>query len=183
MAAALLSHPIPLCPSGSLSSPLKFLGAAVHFLDGKRAPALPLHSNNNKKPNQEEERNKQTNPFPLLAWHLLAAFPLLIEGAAGVISNKLLLMKFRAAEPGGAPRHRSSGTLIKSTAPRCSQPVEAEPQPQLPGWWWERGTPLSCSPRDTLSPWIPLSLREAGQRDGLGCAIARTLLPLNYLSH
>lgn len=72
-----------------------------------------------KKKKKKKERNKQTNPFPLLAWHLLTALPLLIRGAAGVISNKPLLMKFRAADPGGAPRHRFSQTLIKFTARRC----------------------------------------------------------------
>lgn len=115
------SHPVsPSCPAGAPSSPSRFPGTAVHFSDGKQAPALPLHSK--KKPNQKpEERNKQTNPFPLLAWHLLVVLPLLIREAAGIISNKPLLMKFRAADPGGAPRHRFSETLIKFTARRCFQ--------------------------------------------------------------
>lgn len=94
---------------------VKVPGAAIHF--GKHAPALPAHCGRRRK--KKKERNKQTNPFPLLAWHLLTALPLLIRGAAGVISNKPLLMKFRAADPGGAPRHRFSQTLIKFTARRC----------------------------------------------------------------
>lgn len=80
-------------------------------------PQPSLHTPEKKTP--REERNKQTNPFPLLAWHLLTALPLLIREAAGIISNKPLLMKFRAADPGGAPRHCFSETLIKFTARRC----------------------------------------------------------------
>lgn len=111
-----------------------------------------------------EERNKQTNPFPLLAWHLLTALPLLIREAAGIISNKPLLMKFRAADPGGAPRHCFSETLIKFTARRCfwlgwRQSREAawaghccaRGGPAGKGCQQERGTPLchsSKSPSD-----------------------------------
>lgn len=119
MRTHLPSHLVsPLVPPGAPSSPSRFPGTAIHFSDGKRAPALPPHlkKKTQTQPKPREERNKQTNPFPLLAWHLLAALPLLIREAAGVISNKPLLMKFRAADPGGAPRHRFSETLIKFTA-------------------------------------------------------------------
>jgi len=92
-----------------------------HSLSKWETSPSPPSALGGKKKATREERNKQTNPFPLLAWHLLAALPLLIREAAGIISNKPLLMKFRAADPGGAPRHCFSQTLIKFTALRCSR--------------------------------------------------------------
>lgn len=122
----------PISPSLSHSTvhPLPHQGSqALLFtfqMGNKLQPSLCTQKKPNQTPKNREERNKQTNPFPLLAWHLLAALALLIREAAGIISNKPLLMKFRAADPGGAPRHRFSETLIKFSARRCIWLGEAE---------------------------------------------------------
>lgn len=130
-----LSHPtprLPLPPPKRTLFPVEVPRCRSLFRwETSPSPPSTLQK---KKPKAREERNKQTNPFPLLAWHLLAVLPLLIREAAGIISNKPLLMKFRAADPGGAPRHRFSETLIKFTARRCFRLEWRQSGDASPGW-------------------------------------------------
>lgn len=176
---------LPLLPCRCTLFPIEVPRHCCSLFRWETSPSPPsaLQKNPNQKP---EERNKQTNPFPLLAWHLLAVLPLLIREAAGIISNKPLLMKFRAADPGGAPRHRFSETLIKFTARRCFQLGWRQSGEAArarhgcagggawgEGCWWERGTPLCCSPQGHLV----LSGFGSEQRDQLGCATAKGVLP------
>lgn len=110
--------PLPLCRCTHFPIEVPWHCCSLSRWETSPGPPSALQKNP-QKTKTREERNKQTNPFPLLAWHLLTAFALLIREAAGIISNKPLLMKFRAADPGGAPRRRFSETLIKFSARRC----------------------------------------------------------------